>query len=255
MEIRSPLAVIEKPKDDGVFANDRNPIYFTTDSIKPEVRYDLIVEQPDGKITTASTVTLDETSLIRPANDPRPQFDLRSISLVRRTSGGFEYNDYEFEFRFTEDISEVEMNLYFNYEEEFVFNDPSSWVSRTIFIPVGGIRNTELQTFNETLLLNSEFFYTTIANNTPMNSNRKIVPINNIRVEIVAVDPIFGQYINVYGPLDGLAQVRPEFTNVTNGIGLFTSRSIFGRFTFLNDDSKAELFNGPITGGLNFVDP
>lgn len=245
------LSSIEKPKVEGVFANDRNPVYFTTDSIKSETRYDLIIAQADGKITTASTVTLDETGLIRPR--PRPGGGgLVSISLVRRTSSGLVLNDYVFEFRLTPLISEVELNLYFTYEEEFVPNDPGSRVPRTIFIPVGGLRNTNLDEFNGELTLSSEFFFTTIANNTPNNSNRKVIPTDNIQLEIIAVDPVFGQYTSVYGPLDGLAQVRPEFTNVSNGIGLFTSRSTYYDRTFLNDDSKSELINGSITGGLNF---
>jgi len=250
------LSTIEKRKDEGIFSNERNVLFFTTDTLASQTDYQLIVRQANGKTTTARSQTLRPIQLIRPGRVSLDFEDgLRSMNMVRITSSGFVYQDYEIIVRFASNISEIEVNLYFNYEEEFVLNDPNSRVPRTIKIPVGSVRNTDLGSDDQTLVLGSEYFYSTIAAATPNNSNRKVVPNGNIDLEIIAVDVIFGQYTSVYGPLDGLAQVRPEFSNINNGVGLFASRSTYRNFTFLESNSLQELRTGPITGNLNFVDP
>lgn len=250
------LSTIEKRKDEGIFSNERNVLFFTTDTLASQTDYQLIVRQANGKTTTARSQTLRPIQLIRPGRVSLDFEDgLRSMNMVRITSSGFVYQDYEIIVRFASNISEIEVNLYFNYEEEFVLNDPNSRVPRTIKIPVGSVRNTDLGSDDQTLVLGSEYFYSTIAAATPDNSNRKVVPNGNIDLEIIAVDVVFGQYTSVYGPLDGLAQVRPEFSNINNGVGLFASRSTYRNFTFLESNSLQELRTGPITGNLNFVDP
>jgi len=250
------LSTIEKRKDEGIFSNERNVLFFTTDTLASQTDYQLIVRQANGKTTTARSQTLRPIQLIRPGRVSLDFEDgLRSMNMVRITPSGFVYQDYEIIVRFASNISEIEVNLYFNYEEEFVLNDPNSRVPRTIKIPVGSVRNTDLGSDDQTLVLGSEYFYSTIAAATPNNSNRKVVPNGNIDLEIIAVDVIFGQYTSVYGPLDGLAQVRPEFSNINNGVGLFASRSTYRNFTFLESNSLQELRTGPITGNLNFVDP
>jgi len=250
------LSTIEKRKDEGIFSNERNVLFFTTDTLASQTDYQLIVRQANGKTTTARSQTLRPIQLIRPGRVSLDFEDgLRSMNMVRITPSGFVYQDYEIIVRFASNISEIEVNLYFNYEEEFVLNDPNSRVPRTIKIPVGSVRNTDLGSDDQTLVLGSEYFYSTIAAATPNNSNRKVVPNGNIDLEIIAVDVVFGQYTSVYGPLDGLAQVRPEFSNINNGVGLFASRSTYRNFTFLESNSLQELRTGPITGNLNFVDP
>jgi len=250
------LSTIEKRKDEGIFSNERNVLFFTTDTLASQTDYQLIVRQANGKTTTARSQTLRPIQLIRPGRVSLDFEDgLRSMNMVRITSSGFVYQDYEIIVRFASNISEIQVNLYFNYEEEFVLNDPNSRVPRTIKIPVGSVRNTDLGSDDQTLVLGSEYFYSTIAAATPDNSNRKVVPNGNIDLEIIAVDVVFGQYTSVYGPLDGLAQVRPEFSNINNGVGLFASRSTYRNFTFLESNSLQELRTGPITGNLNFVDP
>ena len=250
------LSTIEKRKDEGIFSNERNVLFFTTDTLASQTDYQLIVRQANGKTTTARSQTLRPIQLIRPGRVSLDFEDgLRSMNMVRITSSGFVYQDYEIIVRFASNISKTEVNLYFNYEEEFVLNDPNSRVPRTIKIPVGSVRNTDLGSDDQTLVLGSEYFYSTIAAATPDNSNRKVVPNGNIDLEIIAVDVVFGQYTSVYGPLDGLAQVRPEFSNINNGVGLLASRSTYRNFTFLESNSLQELRTGSITGNLNFVDP
>ena len=57
-------------------------------------------------------------------------------------------------------------------------------------------------------------------------------------VIVEAADAEYTLYRDVNGPIDGLAQTRPEFTNITNGLGLFASRSTTTRTVSLNGITK-----------------
>lgn len=243
------LFPIAKPKEPGVFSTEKNIVYYTDATLQPNREYQLKVVQANGKQTTAKTKTLDSVDVVRPGLDRN--FDRRPISFVSILGGGRSFQDYEFIVRLTSNIAEVQLKLYFLYDEEVNGN----LIPRRVEVPIGGVRNTELANANASLNFNGEFFYQTLKKEIPANNNRKEVSLNrNLLLEVVAIDVTYDQYTSVYGPLDGLAQVRPEFTNVNNGIGLFASRSTYIDISYLPDPSRAELFSGSYTGGLNFVD-
>ncbi|MEO9533076.1 MAG: hypothetical protein ABJG68_09075 [Crocinitomicaceae bacterium] len=63
----------------------------------------------------------------------------------------------------------------------------------------------------------------------------------------------FQQYMDVSQPVTGIAQVQPEFTNLTGARGLFSSRIIMDINNFLLDgNSMEQLCVGLHTGGLAF---
>lgn len=240
------LKTISKRKDPGVFSNDQNIVYFTDTNIAAEADYKLEIRQKDGKLITSTTKTLKEISVIRP---PYIQSQMtRRVSLFNLQRG---IQDYDFTFNLTSNISEISAKLYFLYDEEI--NGQS--IPRSVEIPIGGFLNGGLENRQVVLALNGESFYNAIAAQVPKNGNlKRIQGIGNLRIEIVAVDPIFNQYKDIYGPLDGLAQVRPEYTNIVNGIGLFSSRSTTRESASLTDDSRSQILNGSVTGDLNFTD-
>jgi hypothetical protein len=59
-------------------------------------------------------------------------------------------------------------------------------------------------------------------------------------------------YINVNQPSNTITQERPQYTNVTNGIGIFSSRGNVSRFLPFNENTLDSLQNSPLTSGLNF---
>lgn len=60
-------------------------------------------------------------------------------------------------------------------------------------------------------------------------------------------------YMAVTEPSTSIVQYRPPYTNITNGIGLFSSRYITGVYgRKLGDNTKEELKNNPKTAPLNF---
>jgi hypothetical protein len=59
-------------------------------------------------------------------------------------------------------------------------------------------------------------------------------------------------YINVNKPSNTITQERPQYTNITNGIGIFSSRGNVKKFLPFNDNTLDSLQNNPVTNGLNF---
>lgn len=63
-------------------------------------------------------------------------------------------------------------------------------------------------------------------------------------------------YLDVNEPVTGIIQERPEYTNVSNGLGLFASRiSIEATGFGYTDGSMKELATGQYTSGLGFCSP
>jgi hypothetical protein len=243
------LNTIDKPKEPGIFSNEKNVLFYTTDQIVSTANYKLSIIQPDGKETSATTRVLEEVTVSRPEvrNGER-----LSLSFTRISTGGLEYIDYEFIFNLRSTMASVTAKMYFQYYE--LIN--GARVFKRVEIPIGNLKNSELKNDLFSINYRGDRFYRAIANAVEPSATRKVVELqDNIILEVFAVDQVYQQYADINGPLDGLAQVRPEFTNITNGIGLFASRSIISDFTFLAAPSRQELLSGPITGNIGFVNP
>jgi len=87
------------------------------------------------------------------------------------------------------------------------------------------IKSKEL-TGNEGMVVEfpSSFFFRTLQSNIP------VIPgiVRNVgKIELivsVAADD-FSTYLDVNAPSGSIVQVRPEFSNISNGIGIFSARS------------------------------
>jgi len=68
-------------------------------------------------------------------------------------------------------------------------------------------------------------------------------------------DDDFTIYLDINGPSTSVVQERPAYSNVENGVGLFSSRYLKIRyFSGLSVKSLEELYNGQYTNKLGFVD-
>ncbi len=241
----------EVPKDPGVFSTEKNIVFYTNQPLRKEsAKYDLYVTQSDGKQTTSSITALESVPVTRPGFDNNS--NRRPVSFVRQIGGGLTYQDYEFLMNLNSNIAEVEVKIFFKYTEVVNGNN----IPRTVEIPVGGVVNSELKNEQFGVIYDGENFYRSLSSLVPKNSNKKIVDLtDNIIVYVTAVDVVFNQYTFIYGPLDGLAQVRPEYTNINNGVGIFASRSTTTVTTRISDISRQELFTGQYTSGFNFSNP
>ncbi len=110
---------------------------------------------------------------------------------------------------------------------------------------------TNQKEFNEYLI--GSFIYKSIAsaiNVTNVNVTRKI---GNIDFLIYESGEELYNYQELNKPSSGLTQYKPTYTNINNGIGLFSSRyKIVMLNKQIHEDSKYEIANSPLLANYNF---
>ena len=75
-----------------------------------------------------------------------------------------------------------------------------------------------------------------------------------VDLNITAVNSELYTYLNANAPNYGLNQERPEYNNITNGIGHFSSRSILNMKNLRIDQSTMDSISfGQLTKNLNFA--
>ena len=204
------------PKEDGLFSQERNEVYFTTERISSSRFYILKVVKPDGSITRGRVNPTNGIQLNRPNLGARG-----SIALVNPRD---QIQTYTFEFQTGLNIGEFSANLTFTYFERDN-NDDTTYHSFSF--PLIRFENPDLEAGEEfEFEYDGNNFFEIFENEIPASPNSPFreIPDNAFTLEINSADADYYLYREINGPIDGLSQTRPEFTNVENGIGLFASR-------------------------------
>ncbi len=226
-----PLSKMQKPKDPGTFATDRNDIYFTTARLKSNTSYRLRIKKADSTITYGQTTTID-TIIITSPNLGFP-ISVHSVSFINRD---FRFNPQAFIFNPGNNVAELEVIGWFHYTE-IIGNDS---IPKRVRFP---IRNFSSGPFE--VRYDGERFFRSLEEQVPASTSptKKIIEdFNNIEIEIFASDADLKFFRELNGPIEGLAQVRPEFTNIENGIGIFSSRFKMSEFTRIDQNTRIYLF-------------
>ena len=111
---------------------------------------------------------------------------------------------------------------------------------KSIRIPLTSILNPTLNEVNYPFIFEGQKFFTALETNIPISLNppKRVVLDVGIDIILEAADADYTLYRDVNGPIDGLAQTRPDYTNIVNGIGLFASRNISTVKIGLSGDTK-----------------
>lgn len=212
------------PKKPGLFTQDRNEAYFTDEKLIANAEYELVVMKPGkDEITKGSAIPTNGAILTSPraGASGRP-----SITLIDRQDNIIE--EARFEFQTSTNVGEYSITLRFNYVE--ITNNIDS-VEKFFEIPLRSFRNTSLESGKlDVYIFDGRRFFNTFLSaipttTLPRNSLYRFMPEGNVEIIIHSADGEYALYRDVNGPIDGLSQTRPEFTNITNGIGLFASRT------------------------------
>jgi hypothetical protein len=104
-----------------------------------------------------------------------------------------------------------------------------------------------------TVTVNGEAFYEFVKSRVPIDMNiaKRMNP--RINFYVTAAGDEMNTYMEVNEPTTGIVQEKPEYTNLENSIGIFSSRyvaSVIGKK--LNTSSMTELSAGQFTGLLGF---
>ncbi|MEX1187753.1 MAG: DUF4249 family protein [Bacteroidia bacterium] len=147
-----------------------------------------------------------------------------------------------------------EIFIYFKYREYFE-NNPSDVVEKQIEINLGRIsreNGNSGEEFTNTVV--NQVIYQTLANNmsTYTATNPVVRLADSLKFVVNVGSESLETYLSVNQPSNTLAQERPVFSNIENGIGLFSSRTSFTRAYYLNDATVDSLRNNFVTENLNF---
>ncbi|MFK7756533.1 MAG: hypothetical protein AB8B53_06325 [Flavobacteriales bacterium] len=248
---------------------ERTVFYFETPSgFSPDNEYRLVIDFENKESVTASTVliTNNPVGITNPSqNNPAPQI---SFATSQSSING-SYPNFTFRWFPEDGAKRYELSLEFTYIEHLWTTESHtnlvsseekvlSWNLGSVIVPenAGGD--------NLDKVINGEQFYTFVASQLEVNPlvTREVgvlneeVAINYYSVFnfVLAVgDEDLNSYIEFSEPVTSLAQEKPQWTNVNNGQGLFSSRLIqMSDNVKIENNSLRELCTGQHTFGLNF---
>ena len=127
---------------------------------------------------------------------------------------------------------------------------------------LGTIRKSELTSqTNGSFRAPGERFYQLIQENVPINNDLLRREVRRIEITLTAGSEDLSIYMLANQPTSTLTQNKPEFTNISGGLGIFSARTTMVQVKqafnpplsrALNNNSTRELVEGPYTVQLGF---
>ncbi len=220
-------------KDTGIFYNEYQILYKADIAINDDYKYKLKIENNDS-IISAETEIVHDFSIKKPSSGSHyvkfaPDFN-SSLQWVTSKNG-----------------KRYEGEIIFNFKEKD-YNSPDT-ISRSIMWSLGSVKSTNTLGGSEMeFTLSNNYFYELLKYNVPYADVQKE---NNVEFRIAdSVDFIvtaggdeLNTYLEVNEPSYSIVQDKPEYTNITNGIGIFSSRKNEIRRKLLHPETKMEILN------------
>lgn len=243
----------EIPKDNGVFDNTSNVLYkFTEPSLNSNNIFKLSIYNSSLDKVISSETTIPKGAKISSASTT----DFNTLNFFNGSS----YTPENIKVKEGVNVGRIKASLVFSYME--VYTNGQDSVEKSFKIPMG----EELAKLNDVDLefyLAGDVFFDAISNNVSAN-----VPfldyrrLNSCKIELISAGVDMSTYMSVNAPSNTSSV---DFTNISNGLGLFSSRSIqleksnrpdFGEIGYdgrinLGDDTIKKI----LTMGLNFCSP
>ena len=205
-----------KNKEEGVFYNPYQVIYYTPYQPVTSRQYRLKVSV-NSKEITAVTNLVNDFSVIMPSAGSK------FIQFKKNTEGVVKWESAKYGKRY-------EVVIRIKYKEVW-FDSPDTIYK---YIDWGmGTKKSVTDNGGEELKVtySNDGFYTLISDtnnilygNATVEANVKERYTNDIDFIISVAAEEFNTYMEVNEPSNSIVQERPEYTNITNGIGIFTSR-------------------------------
>ena len=246
-------AVTDIQKDPGIFSAPSQILYAfdaaltssnpaTNDRLQNSI-YRLIVRNTKtGNVATSETELVNNISLITPGNaiDELPLYP-QNATLIKYKTG--------------ENGKMYELFMRFKYRE-FSLLDQSDIVSKVVEINLGRITNDNTDGGKEMRMTieNSSIYqalFAAIPKSTLENPKYRYADSLQFQINVAADD--MTTYLNVNQPSNTIAQERPQYTNVENGLGLFSSRNSITRTKYIDDFTVDTLRRNPLTEDMNWL--
>lgn len=231
------------PKDSGLFANDKNPLYLLSTggnrSLDPTKRYIVEVRSPKtGNSVWGETSIVGKCVVFAPFRDSNSNFSVTpeffTISL-RPGTNSFAYD--------------VKLRVLY---EEFPKTDTNNKTLKTADWSVltnATSQGTGNMIYKIPRLALLQFLGTAISKDSTQYHRLK-----SASLIVYGGNQILTDYISVNEPSIGIVQKQAEFSNITGGVGLFASRCI-QRIQGVKFDGGSIIYmrNHPETKPLNLL--
>lgn len=247
-----PLSETEiTTKDSGVFYYPEQKVYtFMEKNLDKESSYKLIATIDEDKIVTAETEIIDGMFL--------QLQNMKSIGIS--FAGNGLVSDPSFDIMTGKDAKRFEVYINFNYTEISQFGpSPADTNQRkkTVQLRAGEyLAKTTDGGESVNVVLSGEDFYRKIGDNVPKIEGTDVVKrvVEDLDIFVVVGGDELNTYLEVTKPSSGLVQDKKQYTNVTNGIGLFSSRYYTTESVKLTKSTITELMGGLITSESSGLD-
>jgi hypothetical protein len=229
-------------KQPGDFFSGDQLLYKVNADISAINKYMLVVNNTKTKHFASAT-----TSLVRPINITKPRGGQRFFSFTSIA-------ETQTELQASANGRVFQMLIRFHYKE-VSFNNPLDTAHRYIdwIFPnkkASNLTGTDKIAYS----FSGSGFYTNIAAKLKEDQNLKRIPGNVEFIAFAGGDEL-STYIDITSNFNTIVQERPEYSNVKNGIGIFSSRTSASRTCELTPASVDSLVNGSKTFHLGFIFP
>jgi hypothetical protein len=201
-------------KDTGLFYNPYHLLYYGTFQVKQEMQYKLKIFV-NGKEVSGNSNVVNDFSMSKPNAGPSP------IKFTRGLPGSVEWESAKYGKRY-------EVLIRFNFRELMAGNPD------TIYRAIDWFLGTEKskETVGEEEMYSSyqnDAFYALLSDKTPYSDPSQEAMISqrfttNVQFIISVGGDELNTYMEVNEPSNSIVQEKPDYTNLTNGLGLFSSR-------------------------------
>lgn len=235
-------------KESGDFYAPDQTVYYFKEVLDASAEYYLEVTTP-ANTATAKTPIINIFAL-----SGGPIFG-NSVSTLGLTTGGGQYADPNYTWTSVKNGKAYQLILTFNYEEYFIDGSISTKSFDWVFSPQTSYNTYGGQSFTQKI--EGEQFYKQIASHIKSlseSSNVKYRKFLNVSFSMFVAGDELNTYLEVTKPSTGLVFEKPEYTNITGGIGVFSTRvKVVSNFLkVLNENSLNELYDGAYTRDLGF---
>ncbi len=220
-------------KEAGIFYNEYQILYKSDIAINDNYKYKLKILNTDS-IITAETEIVHDFSISKPSSgSPYVRFNPGQIKSLEWSS--------------TKNGKRYEGKIIFNFKEK-EYNSPNL-ITRSLIWNLGTTKSVSTDgNIDMEFTIANDYFYELLKYNVPYSDIQKE---NNVEYRISdSVDFIvtaggdeLNTYLEVNEPSYSIVQDKPEYTNITNGIGIFSSRKNVIRRKLLHPDTKVEIID------------
>ncbi|MFT4602221.1 MAG: hypothetical protein ACI857_002407 [Arenicella sp.] len=246
----SDSIITTKSTDGAFYGPEQKVYYFEEANLDSTATYELFIDLENGAHqVTGSTELLPQMRVIKSGFTISPIFKLNlAPSTVDEDS---DYSSWNFSVK--EALNGAAYSMYYTFRWTETYQDATT-ASFSITRNFKDFEQSKpLSPGSEPAAIDGLDFYTWLGENIAVDANVSSRQMNGFDIRVACAHTELKQYMDVGEPVSGIAQVQPEYTNLSGARGLFSSRIVMDIYNFqLDANSTKQLCNGFKTGGLGF---